>query len=187
MDSGSTSELKDDLGGSYTARINERHSESEDETNGGNLCTYSFWAVEDLEEDKSPLPTPLKYHTRKPVSLPPSCRAPQFKVQPCASSVQCSRSPPPALLLPMPPVTPPRKPFLHALPSPSNSKAKKTWPTQDSPDNPFLAAPVFEEKPMITHVFQGQKATFHNPQYHLTPEAIKASKLLIDHPDFKVG
>ncbi|KAG2090023.1 uncharacterized protein F5147DRAFT_658284 [Suillus discolor] len=43
MDSGSVSELEDDLG--------ERHSKSEDETNGDN------------EEDESPSPTLSKYHT----------------------------------------------------------------------------------------------------------------------------
>ncbi|KAG2081485.1 hypothetical protein BD769DRAFT_1683948 [Suillus cothurnatus] len=49
------SELENDLG--------ERHSKSEDETNGDN------------EEDKSPSLTLSKYRTRKPVPPPPSCRA----------------------------------------------------------------------------------------------------------------
>lgn len=176
-DSGSASELEDNLGGSYAARIDERNSKSGDETSGDKegyalmgrkkrrvndvLPAHdeeeddenSFWtgrsggaashgrkkssAVEDPEEDKSPSPALLKYRVREPVSPPPSRRAPQ--VQPRASSVQRSRSPPPTLLLPKPPVTPPRKLFLRALPSPSNSKAKKIWPTRDSPDNPFLA------------------------------------------------
>ncbi|KAG1871555.1 hypothetical protein F4604DRAFT_1770314 [Suillus subluteus] len=258
-DSGSASELEEDFGGSYIARIAERHSKSEDETSGKKEAhalmgkkrrrttdvlpahdeeeddENSFWtgrsggaashrrkkssAVEDTEEDKSPSPALLKYRVREPVSPPPSRRAPQ--VQPRASSVQRSRSPPPAPFLPKPPVTPPRKLFLRALPSPSNSKAKKIWPTRDSPDNPFLAgegeasvskasgwessddelpigeaperestptpAPVFEEKPTITYVFRGQKATFHNPQYHLAPEVLEASKLPIDHPDFEVA
>ncbi|KAG2129646.1 uncharacterized protein EDB93DRAFT_1182054 [Suillus bovinus] len=258
-DSGSASELEDDLGGSYAARISERHSKSEDEIIGKKDAhaligrkkrrtadvlpahdeeednENSFWTgrsggavshgrkksstAEDSEEDKSPSPALLKYRVREPVSPPPSRRAPQ--VQPRASSVQRSRSPPPALFLPKPPVTPPRKLFLRALPSPSNSKAKKIWPTRDSPDNPFLAgegeasasnasgwessdnelpvgeapkrestptpAPVFEEKPTITYVFRGQKATFHNPQYHLPPEVLEASKLPIDHPDFEVA
>lgn len=48
-------------------------------------------------------------------------------------------------------------------------------------------APAFEEKPTITYVFRGQKATFHNPQYDLPPEVIEASKLPIDHPDFEVA
>lgn len=211
-----------------TTDVLPAHDEEDDDEN-------SFWtgrsggaashrrkkspAVEDPEEDKSPSPALLKYRVREPVSPPPSRRAPQ--VQPRASSMQRSRSPPPALLLPKPPVTPPRKVFLRALPSPSNSKAKKIWPTRDSPDNPFLAgegetsvfkadgwessddelpvgevperestptpAPVFEEKPTITYVFRGQKATFHNPQYHLAPEVLEASKLPIDHPDFEVA
>jgi hypothetical protein len=38
-----------------------------------------------------------------------------------------------------PPVTPPRKLFLHVPPLPLKSKPKKTWPTRDSPDNPFPA------------------------------------------------
>ncbi|KAF8438895.1 hypothetical protein L210DRAFT_3542539 [Boletus edulis BED1] len=45
--------------------------------------------------------------------------------------------------------------------------------------------PTFEEKPTITYVFRGQKATFHNPLHGLAPEAIAASKLPIDHPDFE--
>ncbi|KAG2089255.1 uncharacterized protein F5147DRAFT_780721 [Suillus discolor] len=48
-------------------------------------------------------------------------------------------------------------------------------------------APVFEEKPTITYVLCGQKATFHNPQYHPAPEVLEASKLPIDHPDFEVA
>ncbi|KAG2082172.1 uncharacterized protein F5147DRAFT_660557 [Suillus discolor] len=48
-------------------------------------------------------------------------------------------------------------------------------------------APVFEEKPTITYVLRGQKATFHNPQYHPAPEVLEASKLPIDHPDFEVA
>lgn len=176
-DSGSASELEDNLGGSFAARVDERHSKSGDETSGDKegyalmgrkkrrttnvLPAHdeeeddenSFWtgrsggaashgrekspALEDQEDDKSPSPALLKYRVREPVSPPPSRRAPQ--VQPRASSVQRSRSPPPALLLPKPPVTPPRRLFLRAPPSPSNSKAKKIWPTRDSPDNPFLA------------------------------------------------
>lgn len=255
-DSGSASELEDNLGGSYVAgRQSSREDEHSGEKEGHALIgrkkrrtadvlpahdeeeddENSFWTgrsggavshgrkkssvVEDPEEDKSPSPALLKYRVREPVSPPPSRRAPQ--VPPRESSVQRSRSPPPALSLPRPPVTPPRKLFLRSLPSPSNSKAKKIWPTRDSPDNPFLAgegeanasktsgwessddelpvgeaperestptpAPVFEEKPTITYVFRGQKATFHNPQYHLPPEVIEASKLPIDHPDFEVA
>ncbi|KAG1789342.1 hypothetical protein EV424DRAFT_1462363 [Suillus variegatus] len=258
-ESGSASELEDNLGGSYAVCIDQRHSKSEDESSGDKDAhalmgrkkrrtmdvlpahdeeednENSFWtgrsggvvsherkkssAVEDSEEDKSPSPALLKYRVREPVSPPPSRRAPQ--VHPRASSVQRSRSPPPILLLPKPPVTPPRKLFLRALPSPSDSKAKKIWPTRDSPDNPFLAgegeagtsnasgwessddelpvgeaperastptpAPAFEEKPTITYVFRGQKATFNNPQYHLPPEVLEASKLPIDHPDFEVA
>ncbi|KAG2336212.1 hypothetical protein BDR05DRAFT_1006071 [Suillus weaverae] len=33
-------------------------------------------------------------------------------------------------------------------------------------------------------ISQGQKATFHNPQYHVAPEVLEVSKLLMDHPDF---
>lgn len=253
-DSGSASELEDDLGGSCAARIDERQRKSEDGTSGDNEGhalvgrkkrrttdilpardededdENSFWTgrsggaathggkktsvVEDPEDERSPSPALLKYRVREPVSPPPSRRAPQVQLR--TSPVQHSRSPPPALFLPKPPVTPPRKPFLRALPSPSNSKAKKIWPTRDSPDNPFLAgegeasgwessddelpvgeaperentptpAPVFEEKPTITYVFRGQKATFHNPQYHLPPDVLEASKLPIDHPDFEVA
>jgi hypothetical protein len=36
-------------------------------------------------------------------------------------------------------------------------------------------------------VSRGQKATFHNPPYRLSPEVIEASKLPIDHPDFEVA
>lgn len=211
-----------------TTDVLPSHDEEEDDENAfwtgrsGGAASHrrkKSSAVEDSEEDKSPSPALLKYRVRVPVSPPPSRRAPQ--VQPRASSVRRSRSPPPALLLPKPPVTPPRKLFLRALPSPSNSKAKKIWPTRDSPDNPFLAgegeastskasgwessddelpvgealerestptpAPVFEEKPTITYVFRGQKATFHNPQYQLAPEVLEASKLPIDHPDFEVA
>jgi hypothetical protein len=41
--------------------------------------------------------------------------------------------------------------------------------------------------PADRFVSRGQKATFHNPQYHLAPEVIEASKLPIDHPDFEVA
>ncbi|KAG2093478.1 uncharacterized protein F5147DRAFT_820945 [Suillus discolor] len=34
---------------------------------------------------------------------------------------------------------------------------------------------------------QGQKVTFHNPQYHLPIEVLEASKLPIDHPDFEMA
>ncbi|KAG1728410.1 hypothetical protein EDD22DRAFT_961059 [Suillus occidentalis] len=112
-------------------------------------------------------------------------------------------------------MTPPCKLSPHAPPSPSNPQAKKIWPTRDSPNNPFLAGeneadasgwessddrlpvgeapgcktstPVFEEKPTINYVCRGQKATFHNPQYHLPLELIEASKLPIDHPDFEAA
>ncbi|KAG2151129.1 uncharacterized protein EDB93DRAFT_1249619 [Suillus bovinus] len=120
--------------------------------------------------------------------------------------------------LPKLPMTPPCKLFSHALPSPSNSRAKKIWPTQDSPNNPFLSgndeanasscessddgwpvgeaprcestptlAPECEEKPTITYVCRGQKVTFHNPQYQLPVDVLKASKLPINHPDFEVA
>ncbi|OJA21316.1 hypothetical protein AZE42_03887 [Rhizopogon vesiculosus] len=235
-----TSKSEDETGGDKDdqARVGKKrrtmdvlpaHDEEEDDENafwtgrsGGKASAAKRApAAEDTEEDKSPSPALLKYRTRVPVSPPPSRRAPQ--VQPRASSVQHSRSrsPPPALLLPKPPVTPPRKLFLRAPPLPSKSKAKKVLPTRDSPDNPFLAgedeastskasgwessddeflvgeaherestptpAPAFEEKPTITYVFRGQKATFHNPQYDLPPEVIEASKLPIDHPDFEVA
>lgn len=177
-DSGSASELDEDLGGGYAASISKATSKSEDENRGdkGNYAhagrkkrrttevlfaqdeeedyENAFWtgrsgdkastakkspALEVTDEDKSPSPALLKYRVRVPVSPPPSRRAPQ--VQPRASSVQRShsRSPPPTLLLPELPVTPPPKLFLRAPPLPSKSKAKKIWPTRDSPDNPFLA------------------------------------------------
>ncbi|KAG1847177.1 hypothetical protein DFJ58DRAFT_891863 [Suillus subalutaceus] len=102
----------------------------------------------------------------------------------------------------MPPVTPPQiwptrdspdNPFLAGEGEASVSKAggwesnNDELPIGEAPgcESTPTPAPVFEEKPTITHVFQGQKATFHNPQYHLTPEAIEASKLPIDHPDFE--
>ncbi|KAH7917235.1 hypothetical protein BV22DRAFT_1200328 [Leucogyrophana mollusca] len=47
--------------------------------------------------------------------------------------------------------------------------------------------PAHEEKPTITYVFRGQKATFHNPLYDLPPEVIAASKLPLDHPEFEVA
>ncbi|KAG0704885.1 hypothetical protein DFH29DRAFT_997178 [Suillus ampliporus] len=142
-------------------------------------------------------------------------------------------------------MTPLRKLFLHALPPPSNSKAKKIWPTQDSPNNPFLTgedeastskasgwessedeastskasswessedkastskASSWESSddereaperqlqhhsqnyPPADHfISRGQKATFHNLQYHHVPEVLEASKLPIDHPDFEVA
>ncbi|KAG1832325.1 hypothetical protein DFJ58DRAFT_908766 [Suillus subalutaceus] len=198
-----------------TTDVLPAHDEEEDDEN-------SFWtgrSVEDTEEDKSPSPALLKYRVREPcfaTSLPQSTPSPTS----CIISAALAFTPA-CTFLPKPPVTPPRKLFLRALPSPSNSKAKKIWPTRDSPDNPFLAgegeasvskasgwdssddelpigeaperestptpAPVFEEKPTITYVFRGQKATFHNPQYHLAPEVLEASKLPIDHPDFEVA
>ncbi|KAG9311542.1 hypothetical protein JVU11DRAFT_7747 [Chiua virens] len=47
--------------------------------------------------------------------------------------------------------------------------------------------PRHEEKPTITYVFRGQKATFHNPLYGLAPEVVAASRLPIYHPDFEAA
>ncbi|KAH7905751.1 hypothetical protein BJ138DRAFT_1112194 [Hygrophoropsis aurantiaca] len=47
--------------------------------------------------------------------------------------------------------------------------------------------PTHEEKPTITYVFRGQKATFSNPLYDLPEEVIAASKLPMEHPEFEVA
>ncbi|KAG1776559.1 hypothetical protein EV702DRAFT_1046153 [Suillus placidus] len=91
MDSGSVSELEDDLGGSYAARIDERDSESEDETNGDN--------------------TP-------PITLSLLARAKQVHLRQAAERAAITNCP---------------------LEKHLSVKARP--------------APVFEEKPTITHVF----------------------------------
>jgi len=87
----------------------------------------------------------------------------------------------------------PNNPFL----SDSSEKVKlgSEWDSSDEEEEVVGEArvhegtptPTFEEKPTITYVFRGQKATFHNPLYELAPEVIAASKLPVDHPDYEAA
>jgi len=86
----------------------------------------------------------------------------------------------------------PNNPFL--VESSEKVHLRSEWDSSDDDDEEVVGeararegtpTPTFEERPTITYVFRGQKATFHNPLYGLAPEAIAASKLPVDHPDFE--
>ncbi|KAI9458455.1 hypothetical protein HD554DRAFT_2177348 [Boletus coccyginus] len=84
----------------------------------------------------------------------------------------------------------PNNPFL--IDSSEKVTSRSEWDSSDEEEEVGEArvqegtpTPTFEEKPTITYVFRGQKATFQNPLYGLAPEVIAASKLPIDHPDYE--
>jgi len=85
----------------------------------------------------------------------------------------------------------PNNPFL--VESSEKIKVRSEWDSSDEEEGVVGEAPIreptptptYEEKPTITYVFRGQKATFHNPLYGLAPEVIAASRLPIDHPDYE--
>ncbi|KAH8116217.1 hypothetical protein DFH11DRAFT_1484317, partial [Phellopilus nigrolimitatus] len=83
--------------------------------------------------------------------------------------------------------------------TPKGKKREETSPVRDSPNNPFLddspgsvvGEPVeprtpteTSEKPTITYVFRGVRATFENPMYNLPPEVHERALLPVDHPDY---
>ncbi|KAL4068466.1 hypothetical protein V8B97DRAFT_829365 [Scleroderma yunnanense] len=92
----------------------------------------------------------------------------------------------------------PNNPFLKDDASASSKKRSIEWDSTDDEGEVVVGAPLvrqesptpapvpsYEERPTITYVFRGQKATFANPLYNLPPEVEAASKLPIDHPDFE--
>ncbi|KAH7882840.1 hypothetical protein F5I97DRAFT_1969431 [Phlebopus sp. FC_14] len=76
-------------------------------------------------------------------------------------------------------------------------RKRSEWDSSDDEDHVVGVAPEregtptplpsYEEKPTITYVFRGQKATFQNPLYDLAPEVIAASHLPLEHPDYEVA
>ncbi|KIJ63829.1 hypothetical protein HYDPIDRAFT_91911 [Hydnomerulius pinastri MD-312] len=88
----------------------------------------------------------------------------------------------------------PNNPFL--ADASEKSKLRSEWDSSDEEDEVVgeariregtpTPAPTFEEKPTITYVFRGQKATFQNPLYGLPAEVVAASKLPLEHPDYEV-
>ncbi|KAI5994975.1 hypothetical protein EDC04DRAFT_3076332, partial [Pisolithus marmoratus] len=89
----------------------------------------------------------------------------------------------------------PHNPFLNET-SALGKKRPSEWDSSD--DEARLAVipePVckeepssissYGEKPTITYVFRGQKATMANPMYRVSPAAEAASRLPIDHPDYE--
>ncbi|KAF9220820.1 hypothetical protein BS17DRAFT_820333 [Gyrodon lividus] len=89
----------------------------------------------------------------------------------------------------------PNNPFL--VDASEKSKQPSEWDSSDGEEEvvgearvregtPTPAA-IFEEKPTITYVFRGQKATFQNPLYGLPPQVMAATKLPMDHPDYEAA
>ncbi|TDL24568.1 hypothetical protein BD410DRAFT_827086 [Rickenella mellea] len=129
----------------------------------------------EVEEDR------VKHRSHAPVSPPPSRR--QSKKQ--------RRAPPSE------PATPP--------PEPSTAPSGAPRPVRDSPANPFLdespasgsgdaeprtppppRAPTEDaEKPTISYVFRGMRATFANPLYNRSPSERARSLLPLEHPDYE--
>ncbi|KAF8553194.1 hypothetical protein OG21DRAFT_1523276 [Imleria badia] len=87
----------------------------------------------------------------------------------------------------------PNNPFL--VDSDEKVKLRSEWDSSDDESEVVGEAlvregtptPTYEEKPTITYVFRGQKATFHNPLFGLAPEVVAASRLPIDHPDYEAA
>ncbi|KAF8838389.1 hypothetical protein BDN67DRAFT_1004314 [Paxillus ammoniavirescens] len=88
----------------------------------------------------------------------------------------------------------PNNPFL--VDANEKNKQRSEWDSDDEEEAVGEAlvlegtptpAPTFEEKPTITYVFRGQKATFQNPLYGLPPQVMAAAKLPIDHPDYEAA
>ncbi|KAG6327845.1 hypothetical protein ID866_11244, partial [Astraeus odoratus] len=167
------------------------------------------------EPERSPSPALLRYRVKAPVSPPPSRRQPHVlpkrasSVEPSAPPA----TPPPRLFLRAPaalPKTPtkksksnriwptrdsPNNPFLKEEAETSSKKRSSGWDSTDD-EGEVVGAPLVEEgtptpapqhgeRPTITYVFRGQKATFANPLYNLPPEIEAASKLPVDHPDYE--
>lgn len=123
----------------------------------------------------------------------------QSKAEQVATSAVAPLSPPRSrrhTAAAVPRTPPPRK-----AKKPAGASSKPV-PVRGSPDNPFIddvagpggskdARPVprrhseeYEEKPTVTYVFRGVKATFENPLYNLSPSARSKANLPIEHPDF---
>ncbi|KAG8216610.1 hypothetical protein J3R82DRAFT_6797 [Butyriboletus roseoflavus] len=87
----------------------------------------------------------------------------------------------------------PNNPFL--IEANEKAELRSEWDSSDADEEVVGEArvregtptPTYEEKPTITYVFRGQKATFHNPLHGLAPEVIAASKLPLDHPDYEAA
>ncbi|KAH0835001.1 hypothetical protein J3R83DRAFT_10724 [Lanmaoa asiatica] len=87
----------------------------------------------------------------------------------------------------------PNNPFL--IESNGEVKLRSEWDSSDDDEEVVGEArvregtptPIYEEKPTITYVFRGQKATFHNPLHGLAAEVVAASRLPIDHPDYEAA
>lgn len=90
----------------------------------------------------------------------------------------------------------PDNPFLNNDTSVSSKKRPSGWDSSDDetreaaiPEPVCKEEPTsvssYGEKPTITYVFRGQKATMANPLYNVSAAAEAASRLPIDHPDYE--
>ncbi|KAI5994935.1 hypothetical protein F5J12DRAFT_746875 [Pisolithus orientalis] len=91
----------------------------------------------------------------------------------------------------------PDNPFLNNDTGVPNKKGPSEWDCSDDEARELvLPKPVckegeptpvssYGERPTITYVFRGQKATMANPLYSVSPDAVAASRLPIDHPDYE--
>ncbi|KAI6145728.1 hypothetical protein EDD17DRAFT_1495422 [Pisolithus thermaeus] len=90
----------------------------------------------------------------------------------------------------------PDNPFLNNGTSVSSQKRPTGWDSSDDEAREaIIPEPVrkdeptsissYGEKPTITYVFRGQKATMTNPMYSVSAAAEAASRLPIDHPDYE--
>ncbi|EGO03162.1 hypothetical protein SERLA73DRAFT_157968 [Serpula lacrymans var. lacrymans S7.3] len=88
----------------------------------------------------------------------------------------------------------PNNPFLEI--ASSSAPLDNEWDTSSDEESDVIGealeregtptpAKVHAEKPTITYVFRGQKATFQNPLYDLPASVLAASRLPVDHPDFE--
>ncbi|KAI6142689.1 hypothetical protein BKA82DRAFT_4189836, partial [Pisolithus tinctorius] len=91
----------------------------------------------------------------------------------------------------------PDNPFLNNDTGVPNKKGPSEWDcSDDEACELVLPKPVckegeptpvssYGERSTITYVFRGQKATMANPLYSVSPDAVVASRLPIDHPDYE--
>lgn len=136
-------------------------------------------SVEPCAAHGSPVTPPRRLFLRAPSALPktPTKKSKPKRIWPTRDS--------------------PNNPFLSDDACAPSKKRSSEWDSSDD-EGEVVGAPIirqetptptaassYEERPTITYVFRGQKATFANPLYNLPAEVEAASKLPIEHPDFE--
>ncbi|KZV99570.1 hypothetical protein EXIGLDRAFT_762449 [Exidia glandulosa HHB12029] len=134
-----------------------------------------------LDDDASQATKDIKAEPEQPAAAPLS--PPRSRRQTTAPKI--------AAVIPRTP--PPRR---------AKKATSKPVPVRGSPDNPFVddgprgggskdtrppprrASEEYEEKPTVTYVFRGVKATFDNPLYNQSPSARVKASLPIEDPEF---